>query len=321
MKTVLLMLLGLTGLSWIAPVAAQDSFPNRPVRFIVPFPPGGGTDSFARLISAKLTPQWGQQVIVDNRGGAQGNIGTVIGARAVADGYTLTLAYVGTLAINPHIYSKPGFDALKDFAGVSRGTEEAWVMVVHPSVPAKTVPDLIALTKASPGKFNFASSASGTQLVGELFKLATGTDILHIPYKGAGPAVVDLLAGNVNMMFSNPTAAVPHVRSGRLRAMLVTGLKRLEALPQIQTGSELGIPQMNVLGWYGVIVPSATPRPIISRLNADIVGALTAPDVQERMRAMGQSASVSTPEEFDRQIRTDYEVWGKVVRASGVKVD
>jgi tripartite-type tricarboxylate transporter receptor subunit TctC len=291
------------------------------VRIIVPFSPGGGTDAFSRTIGAKLTQAWGQQVLVENRPGAQGNIGTAAGAKAAADGYTLTLAYVGTLSINPHLYKNAGFDPLKEFAAVSRGTLEAWVMVVHPSLPVRSVKELAALAKQRPGQLTFASSASGTQLVGELFKQATGTQIEHIPYKGAGPAVIDLLAGNVHMMYSNPTAAVPHVKTGKLRGLAVTGRKRLEALPDVVTGVEAGYPQLDVLGWYGIVVPTGTPQAIITKLNTDIVAALNAPDVRERMKAIGQELSPSTPEQFHEQIRTDYALWGKVVRASGVKVD
>jgi tripartite-type tricarboxylate transporter receptor subunit TctC len=300
---------------------AQPAYPAKSVRIIVPFSPGGGTDAFSRTIGAKLTQSWGQQVLVENRPGAQGNIGTAAGAKAAADGYTLTLAYVGTLSINPHLYKNTGFDPLKDFAAVSRGTLEAWVLVVHPSLPVHSVKQLVALAKQRPGQLTFASSASGTQLVGELFKQATGTQIEHIPYKGAGPAVIDLLAGNVQMMYSNPTAAVPHVKAGKLRGLAVTGRKRLEALPELITGVEAGYPQLDVLGWYGIVVPTGTPQAIIAKLNNDIVAALNAPDVRERMKAIGQELSPSTPEQFNEQIRNDYALWGKVVRASGVKAD
>ena len=300
---------------------AQSTFPAKPVRIIVPFAPGGGTDAFARVVGAKLTQTWGQQVIVDNRAGAQGNIGTALGAKAAPDGYTVTLAYVGTLAINPHLYKDPGFDALKDFTAVTRGTLEAWVLVVHPSLPVKSARDLAALARQRPGQLTFASSASGTQLVGELFKIATKTNILHVPYKGAGPAVIDLLAGNVQIMWSNPTAAVPHVRSGKLTGLMVTGKKRLEALPALPTSAEAGFPKLDVLGWYGLVVPAGTPQAIVTKLNADFVDALKSPDVRERMKASGQELSPSTPEQFQEQIRTDYALWGTVVRESGAKVD
>ena len=311
----------LVALGCIFGSALAQQFPSKPVRIIVPFPPGGGTDSFARITGAKVSENWAQQLIIDNRAGAQGNIGTALGAKAAADGYSITLAYVGTLAINPHLYRQPGFDALNDFAAVTRGTEEAWILVVHPSVPAKSMKELAALAKRNPDKLTFASSASGTQLVGELFKMASRTRMLHVPYKGAGPAVIDLLAGNVDIMFSNPTAAVPHVKAGRLRALGITGRKRLEALPEIPNSVEAGFPELDVLGWFGIVAPAATPRAVVTKLNADFVQALSAADVRERMRAIGQTLAPSTPEEFQAQIRADFERWGKVVKMSGAKVD
>ena len=312
-------------LLWVSvalPGFAAESYPDRPVRFIVPFPPGGGTDAFARIVGAKLAEIWGQQVIIDNRAGAQGNIGTALGARATPDGYTLMLAHQGALVINPHLYSRPGFDTLRDFAAVSRGMSSASVLVVHPSVPAKTMKELVLLAKQTPGKLTFASTASAQQLLGELFKLTTATDILHVPYKGAGPAVVDLLAGNVSMMFANPTSTVPHVKSGRLRALGVLGTKRNEALPDVPTAVEAGYPQLSdVLEWYGVVVPAATPRETIKKLNAAVVRALNSPDVAARMNGIGQTPSPSTPEEFAKQIRAEFERWGKIVKASGAKVE
>ena len=301
--------------------AFAQTFPSKPVRIIVPFAPGGGTDAFSRTVGAKLSQAWGQQVLVDNRAGAQGNIGTTAGAKSPADGYTLTLAYVGTLCINPHIYKDPGFDAFRDFSAITRGTLEAWVLVVHPSLPVYSVKDLVTLAKRRPGELFFASSASGTQLVGELFKQATGTNITHVPYKGAGPAVIDLLAGNVQLMYSNPTAAVPHVKNHRLRGLVVTGKKRLDALPDLITGIEAGYPQLDVLGWYGMVAPAATPAAIINKLNADFVAALNAADVRERIKAIGQELSPSTVAEFQELIRNDYALWGKVVRTAGVKAD
>ena len=312
-------------LLWVSvalPGFAAESYPDRPVRFIVPFPPGGGTDAFARIVGAKLAEIWGQQVIIDNRAGAQGNIGTALGARATPDGYTLMLAHQGALVINPHLYSRPGFDTLRDFAAVSRGMSSASVLVVHPSVPAKTMKELVLLAKQTPGKLTFASTASAQQLLGELFKLTTATDILHVPYKGAGPAVVDLLAGNVSMMFANPTSTVPHVKSGKLRALGVLGTRRNEALPDVPTAVEAGYPQLSdVLEWYGVVVPAATPRETIKKLNAAVVRALNSPDVAARMNGIGQTPSPSTPEEFAKQIRAEFERWGKIVKASGAKVD
>lgn len=301
---------------------AAQGYPDRPVRFIVPFPPGGGTDALARIISPRLTEFLGQQIIIDNRGGAQGNIGTALGAKAAPDGYTIMFAHQGAFVVNPHMYSKPGYDTLRDFAAVSRSTQMAFILVVHPSVPAKSMQELAALAKRIPGKLTFASTSAAPQLVGELFKLTTGTDMLHIPYKGGGPAVVDLLAGNVNMMFANPTSTVPHVKSGRLRALGVMDSKRNEALPDVPTAVEAGYPELgNVIEWYGVAVPAGTPRQIILKLNTAVVRALNAPDVIKSIQNLGQTPAPSTPEEFSQQIRQEYERWGKVVKASGAKVD
>jgi tripartite-type tricarboxylate transporter receptor subunit TctC len=259
---------------------------------------------------------------VDNRGGAQGNIGTALGARAVPDGHTITLAHQGALVVNPHLYSNPGYDTLRDFAAVSLGTEMAFILVAHPSVPARSMKELADLAKKTPGKLTFASTSAAPHLVGELFKLTTGTDMVHVPYKGGGPAVIDLLAGHVNIMFSNPTSTVPHVKAGRLRALGVMDSKRNEALPDVPTAVEAGYPALgNVIEWYGVVVPAATPRQTIARLNADIVRALKAPDVASRIQAMGQTVSPSTPEAFAKLMRMEYERWGKVVKASGAKVE
>ena len=307
--------IALTGL-----VAAQ-SYPSRPIRFIIPFPPGGGTDTFARMVASKLTEAWGQPVIIDNRGGAQGNIGTALGAKAVADGYTITLAFVGTLSTNPHLYSNPGFDTRRDFTAVSRGTDENWLLVIHPSVPVNSAKELATLAKQRPGKLSYASPSSTGQLLAELFKVTTNSDIVHVPYKGAGPATVDLVAGNVQLTFSNPTGPMPHIKSGRLRALMVVGPKRVDELPDVPAAAEAGFPDMNLTGWYGIVAPAATPRPIIAKLNSGVVAALRSPDVVKRMRAVGQHPSPSTPEEFNDQIRSDLERWGKIVKATGAKVE
>ena len=305
-----------------APAQAAESYPTKPVRFIVPFPPGGGTDGLARVLGAKLSETWGQQVIVDNRGGAQGNIGTAIGAKAVADGYTITLGHQGALTINPHLYASPGYDALRDFAPVTKATEMAFILVVHPSLPARSMKELETLAKRNPGKLTFASTSAGPQMAGELFRLTTKTNMLHVPYKGGGPAVIDLLAGHVTIMFSNPTATVPHVKAGKLRALGVMDRKRNDALPDVPSALEAGYPDLsNVIEWYGIVVPAATPRDIVARLNADIHRALKAPDVLKRVTSLGQTPSAGTPEEFADLMRAEHERWGRVVKASGAKAD
>jgi tripartite-type tricarboxylate transporter receptor subunit TctC len=306
----------------IVPPAFAQGFPDHPVRLIVPFPPGGGTDGFGRILGAKLTEMWGQQVIIDNRAGAQGNIGTALGARAAPDGYTLTLAHQGALTINPHLYSKPGYDTLRDFAGVSRGTDMAFILVVHPSLPVKTMKELAQLARQNPGKLTFASTSSGPQMAGELFRMTTRTDMLHIPYKGGGPATIDLLAGHVAIMFANPTATVPHIKAGKLRALGVMASRRNDALPDVPTAVEAGYPDLgNVIEWYGVVVPAATPREIIARLNSSVVQAINSPDTFRRIGSLGQTPVTSTPEAFDEWIRSEFARWGKVVKASGAKAD
>ena len=304
------------------PLYAADDFPVRPVRWIVPAPPGGGTDAVGRIVGAKLAELWKQQVVIDNRGGAQGGLGTALGAKAAPDGYTITFAYTGPVAVNPHLYTSPGYDTLKDFAAISRLTEQPMIMTAHPTMPFNNLKELAAYAKQNPGKLSFASSASGQQLAGELFNLSAGVDIVHIPYKGAGPAVLDLLGGNVNLMVSNPTSVVPHVKSGKLKAIGVLGGKRIEALPDVPAAAELGFNELaSVNEWYGVIAPSATPKPVVAALNAGILRALKSPDVLQRLQALGMNASPSTPIEFDQQIRADYALWGKVVKLSGAKAD
>ena len=303
-------------------VHAQDRFPEKPVRFIVPFPPGGGTDALARILAAKLGEQWGQQVIVDNRAGAQGNIGTAAGAKAAPDGYTITFAHQGALVINPHLYRDPGYDTLRDFAAVARTTEMAFVAVAHPSVPASNLRELAQHARQHPGKLTFASTSAGPHIVGELFKQATGTDLLHVPYKGAGPAINDLLGGQVLLMFSNPTSTVPHVKSGKLRALGVMDAKRNPSLPDVPTALEAGLPELsNVIEWYGVVVPAATPPGIVQRLSDAVLRAMAAPDVVERVTQIGQTPSPAGAEPFARLIREDYARWQQVVKTSGAKAE
>jgi len=305
------------------PAGAQERFPDKPVRFIVPFPPGGGTDSLARILGAKLAAMWDQQVLIENRAGAQGNIGTAAGAKAAADGYTITLAHQGALVINPHLYGgNIGYDAVKDFAPLARATEMAFILVVHPSVPANSMKELAELAKKNPGKLAFASTSSGPQMAGELFRLVTQTQMLHVPYKGGGPATADLLAGHVSIMFANPTAAVPHVKAGKLRALGVMDTKRNPAIPDVPSALESGYPDLsNIIEWYGVIAPAATPRERLDFLSKSVLQALQAPDVVSRIQALGQTLSPQGPEDFGRFIRTEHERWMKVVKDSGAKAE
>jgi tripartite-type tricarboxylate transporter receptor subunit TctC len=297
-------------------------YPEKAVRFIVPFPPGGGTDALARILASKLTESWGQPLIIDNRGGAQGSLGTALGAKAVPDGYTLLLGHSGSLVINPHMYDNPGYDTLKDFAPVTRGTEMPFILVLHPSVPAKSMQELAQLAKRHPGKLTFASTSAGPQLMGEMFRLATGADMVHVPYKGAGPAVIDLLGGHVGIMFSVPSSVAPHIRSGKLRALSVSGAKRDDSLPEIPTMAEGGFRDFgDAREWYGIVTPAHTPADIVAKLNTAIVRALNAPDVHKRLQPLAQKPVPGTAAEFGDYIRAQYVLWGKVVKATGAKAN
>ena len=299
-------------------VLAQN-WPTRPVRIIVPFPPGGGIDLFGRVIGQKLSEALGQQVLIDNRPGAQGNIGMQAGARAAPDGYTLTVAYAGTIAINPFLYKDPGFDSLKDFAPISLGTSQPEVMMAHPAVPAKDLKQLVALALARPGKLTAGSSASTGQLVIELMKQIAKVDVLHVSYKGAQFAATDLISGYVDVAVASNAAAAPYHRSGKVKVLVVAGPERTPVMPDVPSAPEAGMPGLQVVGWYALVAPAGTPREIIARLNAEIGKALAAPDVRERLTGAGLTPKGSTVEELGALIRSDYERLGKVVKASGAK--
>jgi len=304
------------------PGFAAESYPERPIRFVVPMPPGGALDTAARILGAKLTEILGQSIVIDNRSGAQGNIATALGARAAPDGYTMTLGFAGSLAINPHLYSNPGFDTLKNFAAVSRTVEIPYILIVNPAVPVKTMKDLELLAKRNPGKLTFASSSSASQLAGELFKLTTGTNMVHVPYGGGAPASIALVAGEVNIIFTLAPAVLPFIQTGKLRAVTVLSNKRNEAVPDVPTAVEAGYPELsNVFEWHGIVVPAATPRATIVKLNAAIVQALNSPDVLKRIHSVGLTAAPSTPAEFAAYIRADFERWSKIVKKSGAKID
>jgi len=305
-----------------APAIAAEAYPEKPIRMIVPFPPGGGTDALARILAPKLNEALGQQILIDNRGGAQGGLGTALGAKAAADGYTVVFGHSGALTINPHMYSNPGYNTLKDFAPVTRGTEMPYILVLHPSVPAKTMKDLAALAKAHPGQLTFASTSAGPQLMGELFRLVSKTKMTHIPYKGAGPAVSDLLGGHVGIMFSVPTSVGGHIRAGKLRALSVSGAKREESLPNVPTMTEAGFSDFgDAREWYGFVVPSGTPDAAIAKLNAAFARALNDSDVHKRLHPLAQKAVPSTPAEFGEYIRSQHALWGKVVKETGAKAE
>ena len=301
------------------PVAAQN-YPTRAVRLVVPSAPGGGTDISARILAPQLSQFLGQQVVVENRAGAGTMIGGEAVARAAPDGYTLLMG-ISTLAINPAMYKKVPYDALKDLAPISQAVSLSNVLVVHPSLPAKSVKEFVALVKPRPGQINFASAGVGTSphLSMELFLVMTGLKMLHIPYKGSGPGVTDLIAGHVPAMMPNMLSAQPHIKSGRLRALGVTGSKRAPGADDIPTIAEAGVPGYEAVQWYGLLAPAAVPRDIITKLHAGVVRALQNPEVRQRLLNDGAEPVGSSPEEFAAYLRSETAKWAKVIQAAGIK--
>ena len=304
-------------------VQAQ-TFPSRPVRLVVPYPPGGITDILARTIAQRVSAAWGdQQMIVDNRAGASGNIGVASVARAVPDGYTIVFGNASTHAINATLFKKLQFDPLKDFEPITNVASVSNVLLVSPDMPAKTLADLIALAKAQPGKLSFASNSVGSSnhLTGELLKTMAKIDMFHVPYKSSTTAATDLMGGRLSLMFDNLTTAVPHVKAGRLRALAVTSERRVAALPDVPTMVESGLPGFVVTPWWGVFAPAGTPRPVVDRLNRDIVAVTKTPEVRDFFAAQGTDVIANSPEEFARYVKGEAARWGAVVRASGATAD
>lgn len=301
---------------------AQD-YPSQPVRFVVPFAPGGTTDVLARLVGEKLSASLGQQFVIDNKPGAGGNIGTAQVAKAEPDGYTILMGTVGTHAINASIYPKLPYDPIKDFAPVTLVATVPNVLVVNLEVPASSVAELTALAKEKPGELNFASSGNGTSihLSGELFKAMTGVDIVHVPYKGSGPAVVDLLGGQVQMMFDNLPSSAPQIQAGKLRALAVTSKERSPTLPDVPTMAEAGVPGYEALSWFGVLAPAGTPDAIVARLQAEIAKALADPAMRERFAELGAVPVGDTPAEFADFIGAETAKWAEVVQSAGIKLE
>jgi len=293
-------------------------YPNKPIRMLVGFAPGGGTDTTSRALAGKLSERLGQQVIIDNRPGAAGNIATDITSKANPDGYTILMGTIAALAINPSLYKKLPFDPLKDVLPVTRAVDSTNILVVHPSVPAKNVKELIALAKTK--SLNGGSSGVGGagHLALELFNLQAGTKIVHVPYKGGGPSIVDLVAGNINLIFATAASAMPHITSGRIRALAVTTAKRSGLVPDLPTISEAGLKGFEANNWYGVIVPAGTPRAIINRLNKEFVAVLNLPEVKEFLFKQGLDTAPSTPEDFGAYIRSEKAKWEKVIKAAGL---
>ena len=301
--------------------AHAQHYPSKPIRLVVGFTPGGGVDINARFLGPEIAKALGQQVIVDNRPGAGTNIANEFVARAAPDGYTL-LMNTAAIAINMSLYKKVNYDAIKDFAPVSLFSESPNILVVHPSLPAKNVKDLIALAKAKPGSMNFSSAGSGTtqHLSGELFKLRTGTNIVHVPYKGSAPSLTALLGGEVEMTFANIPAISSHVKSGRLRPLASTGGKRSPQMPAVPTMKESGV-DVDVVVWYGVLAPAATPREIVNTLSGTIAKAARAPEMRQRLLDQGADPVGNTPEQFGKILREEVTRWAEVVKVSGAKAD
>jgi tripartite-type tricarboxylate transporter receptor subunit TctC len=305
-----------------ATVLAQG-YPAKTVRLIVPFPAGGGSDIVGRIVAGRLTEQMKQQVIVDNRGGAGGSIGTEAAVRAAPDGYTLVLASTSEIAVNPAIYSKLTYDTVRDLAPIALIASTPVVIAVHPSLPVKSVKELVALAKARPGDINMASAGNGTftHLSGELFKFVTGTHMTHVPYKGAPTALTDLAAGQVQIMFSSLPAAIGLINGGRIRAVAVSTAKRADNLPEVPTVVESGVPDYEVTYWYGTFVPAATPKEILTQLYKDISQALRAPDVAASLNKQGATPGALSQPQFADFVKSEHARWGKVARATGVKLD
>ncbi len=305
------------------PPALAQQYPTRPVRFVVPFAPGGSVDTLARTVGPRLADALGQQIVVDNRPGGNGDIGMLIVARAPPDGYTILLGYIANLAIAPSLYAKMPYDPVTDYAPVTQIATSPNVLTAHPSVQAKGLKELIALAKAKPGAVNFASTgvASVGHLTGELLNNLAGMKMTHVPYKGGGQAIIDLVGGHVQVMFSGFSAAMPHIKSGKARALAVTGARRSPALPDVPTIAEQGFPGVEATAWYGMLAPAGTPRPVVARLHGELVKVLKQPDVVQKLDALGFEIVAGTPDAFAAYIKSEIKKWEKVVKASGAKPD
>jgi len=310
-------------LAALAAVAQAQAWPSKPIKWVVPFAPGGTTDILARTVGEKLAVALGQPVIIENKPGAGGGVGAEFTAKSAPDGYTIMGGTISTHAINASLYKSLPYDPVKDFVAITLIARVPNMLVINPSVPAKDVKELIALLKANPGKYSFASSGNGTSqhLSGELFKSMSGTDMQHIPYKGSPPALQDVVGGQVAMTFDNITTALPLAKAGKLRALAVTTAKRSSVAPEVPTLAESGLPGFEVGSWQGVFAPAGTPPEIVKRLNAEIVKALNMPDVREKLSGLGAEIVADSPEEFSALVKAEVAKWADVVKKSGAKVD
>jgi tripartite-type tricarboxylate transporter receptor subunit TctC len=320
--TLIFTLLGVTT-TFTVPAAAQDKWPSKPITYVVPFPTGGTTDTLARLIAQRLGTALGTTVVVDNKPGAGGNIGSEFVARAAPDGYTILGGTISSHAINVSLYSKLGYDPVKSFAPITLIGSNPNVLVVPASSPYKSVADVLAAVRAKPGSIAFASAGNGTSqhLSGELFKTLAKVDLVHVPYKGSAPAIQDVMSGQVPMMFDTSVVAGPHIQSGKLRALAVTSGKRSPALPNVPTVAESGVPGYELVSWQAIFAPAGTPQPIVDRLYTEIARILKSPDMQERLANLGMEASGMTPTEFGTFQKAEIEKWARVIKAANVKID
>lgn len=304
-------------------LAQAQAYPARPVTLVVPFPPGGGTDTGARLIAQKLSARWGQQVVVDNKGGAAGQIGADLVAKAKPDGYTILMGNIGTQAINPSLYPKLPYDADKAFAPISLVAELPLAMMVNPAVPAKTAQEFVALARSQPGRLSYSSSGAGgaPHLAAEMFKLGTGTFILHVPYRGGGPAISDLLAGHVQLSFMTVLEASGHVKSGKLRALAVTSRQRVPALPDVPALAEGTVPGFDSISWIGLLAPAATPREIVEKISADVREIVASDEVKNRLVELGGVPRANTPAQFAQMIEADRKRYAQIIRERKITVD
>jgi tripartite-type tricarboxylate transporter receptor subunit TctC len=309
-------------LAFFAVLSHAQSYPAKPVRIIVPSSTGGAVDGLARLV-AQISPSLGQQVIADNRPGANGAIGLELAARSPPDGYTLVLGFLGPLAVNPGLYKKLPYDPLKDFAPITLVAESPLLIVAHPSLPARSVRDLIQFAKARPGQVTYGTGGTGTggHLTVELFRITAGVDLLHVPYKGVGPALTDVLAGHISLMASSPISSQPHVKAGRLRGLAVTGRARSPALPQVPTMIESGLANFESTTWFGILAPAGTPAAIVSRLNSEINNLLRQPEVRAQVGRLGADPAGNTPDEFAAHIKAEIAKWAKVIKAAKIEAN
>ncbi|MEG0222327.1 MAG: tripartite tricarboxylate transporter substrate binding protein [Comamonas sp.] len=304
-----------------APAMAQD-FPSKPIRLVVPFTPGGVTDTGARVVAERLGARLGQQVVIDNRPGASGNIGTQAVAGAAPDGHTLVLGFDGTLVINPHVFAKVPFDTVKDFAPVSKIGDTALVIVTHPSVPARTLAELIAYSKSLQGGLSYGSSGTGgtPHIAAEMLKVRTGADFLHVPYKGGGQALADVVGGQLPMLYTAVAGALPFIEKGQVRAIAISSAQRLPSLPDVPTVAET-VPGFEAISWIGLLAPAKTPRPIVERIQRELHAVVNEPAVKERLAKLGITAVGNTPAEFAQQIQADLKKYAEVVKTAGIKID